>query len=130
MRIAFGVARSLACLSLTARPRGHDPAMGGGALPELCVFDLDACLWDKEMFQMSDVPELGDVVLGQLNGRGEGVRGVRSGSDTISLHAGALIALQEHADGLHPGMRVALASSADTRFAEQAGRAIASMAIV
>mgnify|MGYP004121243153 CR=1 FL=1 len=47
----------VACLSLTARPRGHDPAMGGGALPELCVFDLDACLWDKEMFQMSDVPE-------------------------------------------------------------------------
>ncbi len=49
------------------------------------------------------------------------MRGVRSGSDTIALHAGALIALQEHADGLHPGMRVALASSADTRFAEQVG---------
>ena len=49
-------------------------------------------------------------VLGDLNGRGEGVRGVRSGSDTIALHAGGLIALQEHADGLHPGMRVALAS--------------------
>ena len=46
---------------------------------------------------------------------------MRSGSDTIALHAGALIALQEHADGLHPGMRVALASSADTRFAEQVG---------
>ena len=49
------------------------------------------------------------------------MRGVRSGSDTIALHAGGLIALQEHADGLHPGMRVALASSADTRFAEQVG---------
>ena len=59
MRIAFG---SLACLSLTARPRGHTAAMSGGGLPELCVFDLDACLWDKEMFQMSDVPEPGDVV--------------------------------------------------------------------
>ena len=21
-------------------------------LPELCVFDLDACLWDKEMFEV------------------------------------------------------------------------------
>lgn len=59
MRIAL-VARSLACLSLTARPRGHLAAMI--SLPELCVFDLDACLWDKEMFQMSDVPEPGDVV--------------------------------------------------------------------
>ena len=62
MRIALGLARSLACLSLTARPRGHTAAMSGGSLPELCVFDLDACLWDKEMFQMSDVPEPGDVV--------------------------------------------------------------------
>ena len=62
MRIALGLVRSLACLSLTARPRGHTAAMSGGALPELCVFDLDACLWDKEMFQMSDVPEPGDVV--------------------------------------------------------------------
>ena len=62
MRIAVGLARSLACLSLTARPRGHTAAMSGGALPKLCVFDLDACLWDKEMFQMSDVPQPGDVV--------------------------------------------------------------------
>ena len=62
MRIALGLARSLACLSLTARPRGHLAAMSGSSLPELCVFDLDACLWDKEMFQMSDVPEPGDVV--------------------------------------------------------------------
>ena len=33
--------------------------------PELCVFDLDACLWDKEMFQMSDVPA--PVMAGQQN---------------------------------------------------------------
>ena len=62
MRIALGVARSLACLSLAARPRSHLAAMSGAARPELCVFDLDACLWDKEMFQMSDVPEPSDVV--------------------------------------------------------------------
>ena len=62
MRIALGVVRSLACLSLATRPRSHLAAMSGAARPELCVFDLDACLWDKEMFQMSDVPEPSDVV--------------------------------------------------------------------
>ena len=62
MRLALGVARSLACLSLATRPRSHLAAMSGAARPELCVFDLDACLWDKEMFQMSDVPEPSDVV--------------------------------------------------------------------
>ena len=41
-------------------------------LPDLCVFDLDACLWDKEMFEMAQVPEPGrDEVRGDLNGRGE-----------------------------------------------------------
>eukprot|EP00308_Calcidiscus_leptoporus_P013231 CAMPEP_0119355448 /NCGR_PEP_ID=MMETSP1334-20130426/4282_1 /TAXON_ID=127549 /ORGANISM="Calcidiscus leptoporus, Strain RCC1130" /LENGTH=208 /DNA_ID=CAMNT_0007369279 /DNA_START=76 /DNA_END=702 /DNA_ORIENTATION=+ len=91
--------------------------------PELCVFDLDACLWDKEMFEMGVVPMVEDAVRGDLNGRGEGIAGVMSGRDKISLHTGALIALQEHADGGFPGMRVALASSADTPFAERVGRA-------
>ena len=67
MRIALGVARSLAYLSLAARPRSHLTAMSGAARPELCVFDLDACLWDKEMFQMSDVPEPSDVVQRHVN---------------------------------------------------------------
>jgi hypothetical protein len=34
-----------------------------------------------------------------------------------------LIALQEHADGGYPGMRICFASSADTQFAEKVGRA-------
>lgn len=46
-----------------------------------------------------------------------------SGRNKISLHKGSLIALQEHADGKYPGMKIALASSADTPFAEQVGRA-------
>ena len=41
--------------------------MSGAARPELCVFDLDACLWDKEMFQMSDVPEPSDVAQRHVN---------------------------------------------------------------
>eukprot|EP00966_Prymnesium_polylepis_P018300 421643-Prymnesium_polylepis.2 len=65
--------------------------------------------------------------MGDLNGRGEGVVGVMSGVDKISLHAGALCALQEHADGNYTGMRVALASSANTPFAVKVGRTALAM---
>ena len=69
-----------------------------GATPTLCVFDLDACLWDKEMYEMPEIPDAAkDAVRGDLNGRGEGVKGVMSGRYRISLHAGALLALQGHA---------------------------------
>lgn len=34
--------------------------------PELVVFDLDACLWDQEMYTMSALP--GKTVTGDLNG--------------------------------------------------------------
>ena len=89
--------------------------------PELTVYDMDACLWDKEMYEMSALPT--QIVVGDLNGRGEGVIGVMSGHDKISLHKGSLISLQEHYDGKYSGMRVAMASSADTPFAEKVGRA-------
>jgi len=72
---------------------------------------------------MQAIPSDSSKVLGNLNDRGQGVVGVMSGQDKISLHRGALIALQEHADGRHPGMRLALASSANHRFAERVGRA-------
>ena len=72
---------------------------------------------------MPAIPTETDAVRGDLNGRGEGITGVMSGRHKISLHAGSLVALQEHADGQYPGMRVALASSANTPFAEQIGRA-------
>lgn len=94
-----------------------------GPFPELCVFDLDACLWDKEMFQMEEIPSERDTILGDLNGKGEGVVSVMSGRDKISLHRGSLVALQDHAAGRFPGMRIAVASSADTPFAEKVGRA-------
>ena len=75
----------------------------------------------KEMYEMRSMPN--DTVRGDLNGRGEGVIGVMSSRDQISLHRGSLIALQEHWDGKYPGMRIAMASSADTPFAEKVGRA-------
>jgi magnesium-dependent phosphatase 1 len=91
--------------------------------PELTVFDLDACFWDQEMYEMRVVPGPNDVVMGNLSGRGQGVIGVRSGGSQISLHKGALLALQNHADGMYGDMKVAFASSADTPFAEKVGRA-------
>ena len=42
---------------------------------------------------MSAVPTEADVVRGDLNGKGEGVIGVMSGRDKISLHSGALLHL-------------------------------------
>jgi len=71
---------------------------------------------------MVAVPRDDDVVVGDLRGRGEGVTGVMSGVDKIALHKGAFLALQNHADGKYPGMRIAVASSADTPFAEKVGR--------
>eukprot|EP00586_Coscinodiscus_wailesii_P021830 CAMPEP_0172494982 /NCGR_PEP_ID=MMETSP1066-20121228/60546_1 /TAXON_ID=671091 /ORGANISM="Coscinodiscus wailesii, Strain CCMP2513" /LENGTH=264 /DNA_ID=CAMNT_0013266357 /DNA_START=50 /DNA_END=844 /DNA_ORIENTATION=+ len=91
--------------------------------PSLLVYDMDACLWDKEMFEMPAIPTSANVVLGDLNGRGTGVTGVMSGRNKISLHAGSLLSLQEYADGLYPKMKLAFASSADTPFAEKVGRA-------
>mmetsp|Transcript_20298 Transcript_20298/g.28247 ORF Transcript_20298/g.28247 Transcript_20298/m.28247 type:complete len:251 (+) Transcript_20298:148-900(+) len=111
-------------LTTTTRSMSSDTPALGYAYPELVVFDLDACLWDKEMYEMTAIPKDTDVIKGDLNGRGEGVVGVMSGRQQISLHAGSLTALQEHADATkYPGMKIALASSADTPFAEQVGRA-------
>jgi len=92
------------------------------AHPELVVFDLDACFWDQEMYEMSSMPA--ETIKGDLNGRGQGVVGVVCpGNPPIRLHKGSLTALQNHADGLYPNTRVCFASSADTPFAEKVGRA-------
>ena len=73
------------------------------------------------MYEMPALPD--QTVRGNLNGRGTGIVGVMSGRNQISLHAGSLQALQDHADGKHGSMKVAFASSADTPFAEKIGRA-------
>jgi len=100
---------------------------GNGPYPELCVFDLDACLWDKEMYEMTAIPTKSGKICGDLNKKGYGVIGVMSGRDKISLHRGSLVALQGHADRQFSGMRIAVASSADTPFAEKVGRAALKM---
>ena len=116
-------AAATAAVSVRMSSSGSDYTLDdlGKKYPELVVFDADACFWDKEMYEMSAMPS--DTVKGDLNGRGEGVAGVMSGRDKISLHRGSLLAMQEHWDGKYPGMKVAIASSADTPFAEKVGRA-------
>lgn len=92
--------------------------------PNLCVFDLDACFWDQEMYEMPKIPSQDDAVMGDLNGRGQGVVGVMSGGHQIRLHEGSLLALQNHHDGQYgDDMKLAFASSADTPLAEKIGRA-------
>lgn len=90
-------------------------------LPDLVVLDLDDCVWHPEMFTLDEMP--GQPVIGDLNGRGEGVIGVRSGTETITMFPGALQALQECAEGRFDPMRLAVASSADTQFATQIAQA-------
>lgn len=94
-----------------------------GACPSLVVLDLDMCVWTPEMYELYEMPSADKVTRGELNGRGEGVTGVYSGNRVIRLFPGALVALQESYDGVHEGMKLAVASSADTPLAEQIGRA-------
>lgn len=93
------------------------------SLPALAVFDLDACLWNQEMFQLYHVVDREKPVMGLLTPDGDvGVTGARSGNEVISLHPGALHALQRFHAGEYPGMRCAAASSADTPLAVKIGR--------
>lgn len=90
-------------------------SVGIGALdryPELIVFDCDMCLWSPEMYELRKTPS--EPVMGDLNGRGRGVVGVKSGSDIVRLFPGALQALQDFADGkFGENTKIAAASSAD-----------------
>jgi len=108
------------CSSLSVRracapPRSPGTRMdgptGGGQLPGLVVLDLDMCVWSPEMYELWDMPSADSVTRGNLNGRGEGVTGVYSGSSLIRMFPGALVALQECHDGVHEGLKLAVASS-------------------
>lgn len=120
-RAAFIHTSSRACSTTTKGSSAS--ALNIMVTPELIVFDLDACFWDQEMYEMRAIPGPDDGVMGDLNGRGKGVIGVMSGGHQISLHRGSLWALHNHADGKYGDTKVAFASSADTAFAEKVGRA-------
>lgn len=89
-----------------------------------CIAESNAVLygrWDQEMFELSEVVDTANPIMGPLGDAGEGVVGARSGREVIRLHPGALFALQRFHAGQYPGMRAAAASSADTPKAERIG---------
>jgi magnesium-dependent phosphatase 1 len=107
----------LAVASLAGLPMRY----AGLRLPRLAVLDLDMCVWSPEMYLLSD--DCSNPTIGDLSGRGEGVVGINSGYETIRIFPGALEALQDCLDHLIPaGMRLAVASSADTPRAVEIGR--------
>ena len=90
-------------------------------VPQLCVFDLDMCMWSPEMYTLGTPPS--KAIKGPLLEAGDGVVGASNGQDTVHLFPGALKALQEVAAGMYPGMRLAVASSADTPLAVRCAKA-------
>eukprot|EP00930_Biecheleria_cincta_P061240 TRINITY_DN46815_c0_g1_i1.p1 TRINITY_DN46815_c0_g1~~TRINITY_DN46815_c0_g1_i1.p1 ORF type:complete len:213 (-),score=27.58 TRINITY_DN46815_c0_g1_i1:21-566(-) len=71
-------------------------------LPALIVFDLDACLWSPEMFELSAAPTSYDGSRG----------GVAAGRDTVRLFPGAVAVLQRLLnDSRFKDTKVAVASS-------------------
>uniref|UniRef100_A0A7R9T3M6 Uncharacterized protein n=1 Tax=Ostreococcus sp. 'lucimarinus' TaxID=242159 RepID=A0A7R9T3M6_9CHLO len=93
--------------------------------PELTVFDLDACTWDKEMFELREIVDPTRSRRGSLGPDcGEGVVAAMSGNTPIALHPGALRAFQQIWLGTLETLetRAAAASSADTPLAVRIGR--------
>eukprot|EP00729_Bicosta_minor_P003302 gene3302-5059_t len=82
------------------------------SLPELCVFDLDDCLWHPEMYTIHDIPS--EAVLGELSPGVQGVVGAKGGSTVVELFPAALKVLQDIHRGKYGSMKIAAASSADT----------------
>lgn len=76
---------------------GHLPT-----IPTLIVFDLDACLWSPEMFELSAAPTAFDAAAG----------GVKAGHDVVRLFSGAAAVLRRLlTDSQFADVRVAVASS-------------------
>ena len=76
--------------AMTSDDGCDDDRISHGPFPELVVFDLDACFWDREMYTLSTIPTASNIVMGDLNGRGTGAVSVMSGRSKISPHRGSL----------------------------------------
>ena len=71
-------------------------------LPRLIVFDLDACLWTPEMFELQSAPTKYDSTR----------QGVVAGQDTVRLFPGAVAVLQRMmTEPAFADVKIALASS-------------------
>ena len=71
-------------------------------VPKLLIFDLDACLWSPEMFELRAAPTSYDADAG----------GVRAGTEVVRLFPGALSVLRRLiTDPALNSIKVAVASS-------------------
>lgn len=71
-------------------------------LPKLIVFDLDACLWSPEMFELSSAPTKYDSKAG----------GVKAGHETVTLFPGAAAVLRTIlTNDTFSSVKIAVASS-------------------
>ena len=71
-------------------------------VPKLLIFDLDACLWSPEMFELRAAPTSYDAAAG----------GVRGGAEVVRLYPGALTVLRRLiTDPALNNIKVAVASS-------------------
>lgn len=95
-------------------------------LPELVVFDLDACLWLPEMYTLREIPTTDDRIFGKL-GESNGCVGLRSSGEVIRLFPDAVEILQSIYQGKYTGLRCAVASSADTPRATAVAKASLSL---
>ena len=72
------------------------------SIPSLIVFDLDACLWSPEMYELDKAPSTYDAKRG----------GVKAGRDTVTLYPGARdTLLRLLTDSTFQGCKIAAASS-------------------
>lgn len=71
-------------------------------LPSLIVFDLDACIWTPEMYELHTAPTAYDAAAG----------GVRAGRDTVKLfHGSATVLRRLLTDPRFASVKIAAASS-------------------
>lgn len=95
----------LVSVSAATSPTMSAPAASSRRVPRLLIFDLDACLWTPEMFELSSAPTVYDAKAG----------GMRAGGDVVRLFPGALAVLRrvlhDRASIGGPDLQVAVASS-------------------
>ena len=115
-------------LSAHSRPN-VSPLFPDLILPDMVVFDLDMCMWQPEMYTLYEIPTeksenflIAPLLSGDDSNK-SGVIGVRSGDEIIRLFPAALKILQDFYFDKYPGMKIAVASSADTPLAVKIGRA-------
>ena len=124
MIVSFVFACRLANSTTMKLSAHYSPLFPDLILPDMVVFDLDMCIWQPEMYTLNEIPtEKSEKILSPLlSGGVSGVTGVRSGDEIIRLFPAALKILQDFYFDKYPGMRIAVASSADTPLAVKIGR--------